>query len=333
MPFPTPPWQSSWIIDLPRLKSIWARLHCKPAYLAAVLLGTPTKADHLTCCGEGFLDYVLMAQCLNHHQLYQLSSSGSVLSKTSHRVADVLFSVDEYALYGLLLRAAFKLGAPSPAVRAAIAKVSLHIKIGLHLRHLDMRSHQIGLDIDRAVESLRRVVTALRSEQNKPCAILLASNRPEVFESEAMLPLGCSIVYVDRPMANASVLNKTSEHGLWSNSDIQVDDINLLAMSDVFVGSSIYKKAHSTYSMLISDLVSSRHRSGRGRVYWISDILANRSEAWDRTHAASHSIGRVVTPKDCEQQKPLCPAHTSECHRLKKLLEMQKTRIIERITG
>lgn len=338
VPFRTPPWETNWIIDLPTLRNIWEQRSCNYD-LRPVIIGTPTKIERLICCGEKIIDFTMISVCLNHHNLYQMSSERANLTSSHRAIAGILFSVDEYALYGLLLRHAFSIPPPGPRVKKALQRISAPIvganrpiTFGLHVRHYETDPVYIEVDIIRAAESIRRAYAVFVPKGDRLCIVLLAANRPEILESHRIADTGCSVVCVERPPLDQRIVNNSSEHGVWANSDIEIDDVNLLSMADVFIGSNIFKNAHSTFSVLIADLMSSaKTENGAANIFWINDIMANSSVPWDISSRRSNSMGKLFTDKGCEHVLRMCWKHENDCSRHEALLELQGVRIMHNV--
>lgn len=328
VPFPTPPWESDWMVPLTDLKAVWKDRRCKPA-LDPVIIGNPTKIDIFSCCGEIIYDHVMVTQCLNHHQLFQMSSPHATLSQSVRAIANGLFGLDEYTLYGLLLRSALRMAPPGPLVTRALDRLALKptgqrpLLIGLHLRHLDISGDRIQADIARAKKSLEMIIAEFDPKGKRSCAVLLAANRPEVFDMEHFRLVGCKLVHVERPPSYNLGEKKTSEHGFWANSDIEIDDVNLLGFADIFIGSNVHKMAHSTFSMLIADMIAGRGGGRNKNIFWINDIVGNSSVPWNSNLQGSSSFGQWFTTTDCEGIQQSCTHFTPECFRHKAILEMQ----------
>lgn len=277
------PWRSKWIADIQEIRAAWKGQGCAGGN---ELTATPTDGKNLAgilrCCGNSSTIDPMISQCMGHHLLYQLREAvhgKTDLGPSLSTVRD-MFSVDEYTAYGLLLRAALTIPPTGPRVIAALGHIeSYHtsknlVVIGIHLRHYASEGSAIQGELSAAIQSLKKIVDA-HVTPSIPCAILMASNRPELFDfadSNGGVLFGCKVTRVEKLKKDETTLGVT-ETGLWPESSVLLDDISLLSIADIFVGSKLPSSDPSAVSLLIADLLASDHKEGSRNIYWIGNVV------------------------------------------------------------
>jgi hypothetical protein len=297
------PWKSKWMVDIKDLKNAWRKGGCsQTGALAATMLAEAEAAGVAACCGGGG-PAVMLGQCARGHHFYRLlgDPAGGLSGPAAESVGRI-FGIDEYSAYGLLLRSALVASPSRPAVVSALAKIENYhtskdmVMIGIHVRHISSDPVRVKKEVDAAYKSLEKVVP-LHTDSNKlPCAILMSSNREELYmlaDSGAVAGklLGCSITRVQKLNDTVETPQPVGDGGepappLLTSSEM--DDLNLLSLSEVFIGSTP-KGARSEFSLIVADLVASGQNQGSKNIYWISDVVgeADWNEKSPRLHTTA----------------------------------------------
>lgn len=273
------------------------------------------------CCGIDrlafhFLDYGTHEL----HELHALTLNETRLDEDHRRRALLLFQHGEDFGYGVMLRAAFRFKDlvtvhNDEAIRRALAtshneKASKSISeggdvlfIGMHLRHSSMEDTQGAEhgEMHCMRELLSKYILAEKASsklvhghpsfasRTTPlrCVILLATDRPriiELWQNRSMHEFNCTTITTNHTY---SLFFNRPEHGPFTG-EIAMHDIELVARSDIFLGSSYtaqnLRGLTSTYSLLIASL-----RATNGGMFALSDPAY-----W--LPSCSHALGNKLNP-------------------------------------
>ena len=320
------PWESRWIVDIADLRAVWRERKCGAGKeLSSISLSDSQVAGLLACCAGTSVDATMISVCTPRHTVHALRAHAHAEGNTTVAGVRTLFGLDGFTFYGLLLRNALQIPPSGPRVIKAFGKIENYhtakdlVTFGLHMKHTSVGSAQVKKDLDIAIRTLKRLIPKYTASYRHPCAILMASNRAELFEladSERSL-LGCSVTKVERfPGEKATEVTDT---GLWPSSSVVVDDISLLARSDVFVGSRTMSGEPTSVSLLIADLLASGQLNQQINVYWMDNVAAD--ENWKSQHHSGAEGNYTATgyvPTTCTGAT-FCspePGRRTSCRRL-----------------
>lgn len=323
------PWKSGWMIDLSDLRAAWRVRGCSGRMeLAASVASALDVTGMLACCGNDTSGAAMISTCIRGHTLHQLravtgTNSGALVPSFRHDVIGRLFSVDPYTSYGLLLRASLQIPPTRPRVIAALSQIEGYhttrdmVVFGVHLRHRASLAVLVQEEVDAALSSLSKIVPVHTQSGALPCAVVLASNRREIFglAKDGYL-MGCRVTRVE-PLEASAAHDDAEEQ----SANSLLDDISLLSLSDVFLGSKSLFGEPSSVSLLIADLIASDHKKGSQNIYWIGNVAVSDSfEAHSLRSGAEE--GSLLSSAQCTLRS-FCDADSLSTMSCPRLLEFE----------